>query len=231
MPKRPTKRETKRPAPYDLRAPALRQTSSSMAAALVSPIQQWTPQHHPSIWDPHMGYYPHQTHQPMMPNHMSISAPLPPQPVQAPSQPGQSAPWTSAEDSALIDAKGQGLGWNEIHQRFFPTKSGNACRKRHERLMVKIRTTEWSDVRIQNVMNAYNMPGVREQFWCRIAEPFGERWEDVEKVVCEQQSQSKHNLTKAVLPTRPQGAEDCCQCFASTRTLTSKFWSWRDKRL
>ena len=197
MPKRPTKRETKRPAPYGLKAPASRQTSTSMAAALVSPMTPWTPHHshHQSMWDPHMGYYPQQ-HQPMMQNHMPISAP-PPQPVQAPSHPGQSAPWTSAEDSALIDAKSQGLGWNEIHQRFFPNKSGNACRKRHERLMVKIRTTEWSEGRIQNVMNAYNSPGVREHFWRRIAEPFGERWEDVEKVVCQQQSRSKHNLTKS----------------------------------
>ena len=196
MPKRPTKRETKRPAPYDFKAPASRKTSTTMAAALVSPMSPWPPHHHQSMWDPHMGYYPQQ-HQPMMPNRMTISAPPPPPQVQAPSHPGQSAPWTSAEDSALIDAKSQGLGWNEIHHRFFPNKSGNACRKRHERLMVKIRTTEWSDIRIQNVMNAYNSPGVREHFWRRIAEPYGERWEDVEKVVCQQQSRSKHNLTKS----------------------------------
>ena len=97
----------------------------------------------------------------------------------------------------LIDAKSQGLGWNEIHQRFFPNKSGNACRKRHERLMVKLRTTEWDNARIQRVMAAYNEPGVREEFWSGIAHRFGERWEDVEKVVRQHHLQSKQNLTKS----------------------------------
>ena len=109
--------------------------------------------------------------------------PPPPPPPPITMHPGQSAPWTAADDSALIDAKGQGLGWNEIHQRFFPNKSGNSCRKRHERLMFKLRSCEWSDGRIQNVMNAYNTRGVREHFWRGIADPFGENWQDAEKVV------------------------------------------------
>ena len=200
MPKRTTKRETKRPAPYDLRLPVSRQTSTSMATALASPMSPWPPQHSQSTWDPNMGYYPQQTHQSMMQyNHIPISAPPPPlpQPVQTSSHPGQSAPWTTNEDSTLIDAKSRGLGWNEIHQRFFPNKSGNACRKRHERLMVKLRTTEWDNARIERVMTAYNMPGVREEFWGNIAVRFGERWEDVEKVVCQQHPQAKPSLTKS----------------------------------
>lgn len=84
-----------------------------------------------------------------------------------------------------MDAKGSGLGWNDIHEKFFPNKSGNACRKRHERLMVKLRTTDWDDSRIKRVMAVYNDPGIREEFWSRIAQRCGERWQDVEKVVCQ----------------------------------------------
>ena len=82
-----------------------------------------------------------------------------------------------------MDAKSSGLGWNEIHQKYFTNKSGNACRKRHERLMVKLRTTDWDDERIKQVMAAYNSPGVRQEFWTEIARRVGERWEDVERVV------------------------------------------------
>ena len=95
-----------------------------------------------------------------------------------------------------MDAKSQGLGWNEIHQRHFPLKSGNACRKRHERLIQKLRTTNWDDGRIRKVMTAYNNPGIREQFWTELANRVGEdRWEDVERVVCETVSTRKRALT------------------------------------
>ena len=191
MPKaRSTKRETKRPAPYNLRASAPGHTSGSMATALISPVATWSPHHGPPMWsDPHMGYQ-----QPY--HYIPVSAPQPPPPpMPQPSHPGQSAPWTSDEDSTLIDAKSSGLGWNDIHQRYFPTKSGNACRKRHERLILKLRTTDWDHPRIQRVMAEYNAPRVREEFWSRIAHNVGERWEDVEKVVCQQYSQSQPSLT------------------------------------
>ena len=95
-----------------------------------------------------------------------------------------------------MDAKGSGLGWNEIHQKFFPNKSGNACRKRHERLMVKLRTTDWDDQRIRRVMNEYNAAGLRQDFWTQIARRLGERWEDVERVVCHTIATKNQNLTK-----------------------------------
>ena len=98
--------------------------------------------------------------------------------------PGQSAPWTTEEDNLLIYLKAQGLGWYEIHKRYFKTKSGNACRKRHERLTVKLRTIDWDKARIRKVMNAYDAPGLRQQLWSQIAIEVGERWKDVERVVC-----------------------------------------------
>lgn len=182
MPKKLTKRETKRAAPYNLR-PDRTNTSvtpitTTMAATVASPMQHspWVPHHsYSTSWShPHMGYDP----QPMMPTYIPMAPPQPALP-----QPGQSAPWTIEEDNILIDAKAQGLGWNEIHDRYFKAKSGNACRKRHERLMVKLRTTDWDETRIRKVMNAYNAPGLRQQLWSRVAAEVDERWEDVERVV------------------------------------------------
>lgn len=83
-----------------------------------------------------------------------------------------------------MDAKSEGLAWNDIKLKYFPNKTGNACRKRHERLMQKLRTTDWDEARIRRVTNAYTTSGARERFWKEIARRVDEdRWEDVERVV------------------------------------------------
>ena len=183
MPKaKTTKSETRRPAPYNLRA------STAMATTMVSPISPW---HTPDMNWQHMGY-------PQMDSmiHSYPAQPvMPPQPTPQLHHPGQSAPWSVQEDEVLMNAKAAGLGWNEIHQRYFQTKSGNACRKRHERLMQKLRTTDWDDNRIRRVMTEYGRPGVREKFWGGIANSLGERWEDCERVVCQKASLPEHTLT------------------------------------
>ncbi|KAJ9500745.1 hypothetical protein H2202_003961 [Exophiala xenobiotica] len=135
-----------------------------------------------SLQDQHHMQYPHQS---MMQNYM--------QPVRPPSmtnhqlpqetlpRPSQSGPWTPEEDDILIKAKGQGLAWEEIHKKFFPNKTGNACRKRHDRLLIKARDPTWDEARTQQVVARYNR--VRDQVWRGIAEQVGEKWEDVERVV------------------------------------------------
>lgn len=80
-----------------------------------------------------------------------------------------------------MDAKARGLAWDEIHKRYFPFKSGNACRKRHERVLAKARDTDWDEGRIQRVLNEYNRR--REQIWRTLSDGVGERWEEVEKLV------------------------------------------------
>lgn len=95
-------------------------------------------------------------------------------------RPGQSLPWTPEEDSALLEAKSQDMSWDEIHTQYFPNKTGNACRKRHERLQQKARG-HWDEARIQRVVTCYNRH--REQFWRGLSEQVGERWDEVEKMV------------------------------------------------
>ena len=96
-------------------------------------------------------------------------------------RPGQSGPWTAEEDAVLLEERSRGLAWDDIHNRRFPNKSGNACRKRHERLLAKARDTDWDDNRVHNVLIIYNRH--REDLWKPVAEQVGEKWEDVEKVV------------------------------------------------
>ncbi|RMD39707.1 hypothetical protein DV735_g5426, partial [Chaetothyriales sp. CBS 134920] len=128
--------------------------------------------------------------------------------------PQQAAPWTNGEDALLLDAKSKGLGWNDIHERYFPTKSGNACRKRHERLMVKLRTTDWDETRVRRVWNEYVREGVRREFWEPIAQRCGEQWEDVERVCFQQglkgiraSSQTHHHSrSRSSASSRPGGA-------------------------
>ena len=97
-------------------------------------------------------------------------------------RPGQSGPWNSDEDNVLLDAKSRGMSWEEIHSQHFPNKSANACRKRHERVLAKMRNTDWDDNRIQRVTLAYNRH--RQSMWEPLCKELGESMPEVEKVVC-----------------------------------------------
>ena len=46
-------------------------------------------------------------------------------------------PWSREQDDLLMRVRTQGLGWAPIAHTYFPDKSPNACRKRHERLLEK----------------------------------------------------------------------------------------------
>lgn len=43
--------------------------------------------------------------------------------------------WSTKDDEILIQLRAQGVSWNQMASEHFPSKTGNACRKRHERLM------------------------------------------------------------------------------------------------
>lgn len=42
--------------------------------------------------------------------------------------------WTPSDDEILLAARARGANWAPIQQMHFPTRTANACRKRHERL-------------------------------------------------------------------------------------------------
>lgn len=169
--------------------PSTTNMSATMTPAMAVWPQTQPPQPSTMGWaDPslqeqqHRLQYPHQAMmqnfmQPVRPPSVNSHRPqhdLPPRPV-------QSGPWTAREDDILIKARSQGLAWEEIHKQCFPNKTGNACRKRHDRLLIKARDPTWDEARIQKVVYRYNR--ARESMWRPIADQVGERWEDVEKVV------------------------------------------------
>ncbi len=91
--------------------------------------------------------------------------------------------WVSEDDEKLMDARKQGLNWQPIAARYFPDKTPNACRKRHERLMEKRNAADnWNGVKIEAMAKAYME--LREQMWTILAEQVGERWQTVETKVC-----------------------------------------------
>jgi len=64
-------------------------------------------------------------------------------------------PWTARDDEQLRQARQRGMSWAPIAREFFPTKSANACRKRHERLMDTLANSEGLAPPDSKVMEVY----------------------------------------------------------------------------
>ena len=180
MPKQPTTRKTTRVAPYPL------STTCNMATQVTYyPVSSQTPTMQaptPTGWTSGFAY-PGQSALMQLPEGMNQMPPTP-QNVMHPSlspQPAQNGPWTTEEDEILCDYRTRGFGWAQIQEKHFPSKSANACRKRHERLMTKRRSTDWDETRLESL--AVNYRAMRQQIWGPLADKLGEKWEHVEKAV------------------------------------------------
>jgi hypothetical protein len=90
--------------------------------------------------------------------------------------------WSAKDDETLIQARAQGLNWNQIAPKHFPSKSPNACRKRHERLMEKQNAEQWDGVKLDVLAQAYME--VRRDMWSLLASRVGEKWQLLEAKVC-----------------------------------------------
>ncbi|KAL2074662.1 hypothetical protein VTL71DRAFT_8441 [Oculimacula yallundae] len=123
----------------------------------------------------------------------SISAPRSmPQILQPMSIRASSGAWTPSDDQSLIAARAQGLNWAPIQEAYFPTKTPNACRKRHERLMETRSADDWDDKKLENLAKTYM--DMRREIWSALAAQTGEKWNVVE-VKC--MSQGLKNLQTA----------------------------------
>ena len=90
--------------------------------------------------------------------------------------------WPPENDKRLMEARQQGMNWQPIATKYFPDKTANACRKRHERLMEKRNHTEnWEGVKMETLAKAYNE--LREEMWKILADRVGEKWQTVEAKV------------------------------------------------
>lgn len=136
-----------------------------------------------------------------------------------PSPNDQRAPasaWNDSDDRQLIDARQQGLAWQPIATAYFPSKTANACRKRHERLMERVKVEQWDGIKVEDLAKAYME--VREEMWKILASKVKEgKWKVVEAKVREPTpSTGSHastlapsKLTKIVLePVHGKGSQE-----------------------
>jgi hypothetical protein len=93
----------------------------------------------------------------------------------------RSSSWSAKDDETLIQARAQGLNWNQIGPKHFPSKTPNACRKRHERLMERQNAEQWDGVKLDVLAQAYME--VRREMWSMLAARVGEKWQLVETKV------------------------------------------------
>lgn len=102
-----------------------------------------------------------------------------PQPMTQPR--AASTAWSKEDDEALMSARASGLNWTQIQQRYFPTKTPNACRKRHERLIERKTADSWDKSDFEKLSMAYM--SMRREIWTPLAARVGEKWTVVEQKV------------------------------------------------
>ncbi|KAH8655968.1 hypothetical protein BGZ61DRAFT_372837 [Ilyonectria robusta] len=90
-----------------------------------------------------------------------------------------SGAWTPQDDQQLLSARMQGLNWGQIQANFFQTKTPNACRKRHERLMERKGSDDWDNQKLQRLAREYM--SMRKEIWSGLAARTGEKWNVVEQ--------------------------------------------------
>ncbi|KAK6193994.1 hypothetical protein LQW54_011883 [Pestalotiopsis sp. IQ-011] len=89
-----------------------------------------------------------------------------------------SGAWSPQDDQNLLSARQQGLNWNQIRSTYFPNKTPNACRKRHERLMERKGADDWDVRKFEKIAKEYM--SMRKEIWQPLAHKVGEKWNVVE---------------------------------------------------
>lgn len=90
-----------------------------------------------------------------------------------------SGAWNAQDDQTLLTARAAGQNWSQIQSTFFPTKTGNACRKRHERLMERKGADDWDTRKLERLSKEYM--SMRKEIWQPLAQRCGEKWNVVEQ--------------------------------------------------
>ncbi|KAI3322770.1 hypothetical protein HD806DRAFT_114388 [Xylariaceae sp. AK1471] len=107
----------------------------------------------------------------------SAVAPQQQQQPPIPHRPSSGA-WSQQDDQNLLAARQQGLNWAQIQSTYFPNKSPNACRKRHERLLERRGADDWDARKLERLAKEYM--SMRKEIWQGLAARTGEKWSVVE---------------------------------------------------
>lgn len=98
-----------------------------------------------------------------------------------PQRSGSSA-WTPQNDDILLNARAKGMNWQPIQAQYFPEKTPNACRKRHERLILARSSNEdWEMDKMKELADHYM--SIRDKIWKPLADEMGEKWSTIEAKV------------------------------------------------
>ncbi|KAL2117639.1 hypothetical protein VTJ04DRAFT_7299 [Mycothermus thermophilus] len=89
-----------------------------------------------------------------------------------------SGAWNAQDDSMLLQLRAMGKNWNQIQREAFPGKTGNACRKRHERLMERRGQNDFDTRKLERLCKEYM--NMRKEIWQGLAAKCGEKWNVVE---------------------------------------------------
>ncbi|KAK1752990.1 hypothetical protein QBC47DRAFT_304928 [Echria macrotheca] len=89
-----------------------------------------------------------------------------------------SGAWNQEDDRALLALRAMGKNWNQIQREAFPGKTGNACRKRHERLMERRGQNDFDNRKLERLSKEYM--SMRKEIWQPLAQRCGEKWNVVE---------------------------------------------------
>ncbi|KAI0390791.1 hypothetical protein F5Y17DRAFT_42060 [Xylariaceae sp. FL0594] len=99
------------------------------------------------------------------------------QPAPMPTR-ASSGAWSPQDDQTLLAARQQDLNWQKISTTYFPNKSANACRKRHERLLERRGVDDWDARKMETIAKEYM--SMRKEIWQGLAARTGEKWSTVE---------------------------------------------------
>ncbi|OBT74642.1 hypothetical protein VF21_06389 [Pseudogymnoascus sp. 05NY08] len=117
-------------------------------------------------------YIPNPPMQASAPQYIPQSAPIP-----ISTRPSSGA-WSPEDDITLMTARTQGQNWGQIQDAYFPTKTANACRKRHERLMDRRNSEDWDTLKFEALGKEYM--AMRREIWSPLADRTGDKWAVVE---------------------------------------------------
>ncbi|KAK8200925.1 hypothetical protein M8818_006244 [Zalaria obscura] len=105
------------------------------------------------------------------------------------------AVWSSADDEILLSARASGMNWQPIASKNFPTRTANACRKRHERLMERRNVEDWDGEKLEMLGREYME--VRREMWGLLAARLGERWAVIEAKCMEKGLKNLQNAARS----------------------------------
>lgn len=106
-----------------------------------------------------------------------------------------SGAWSPQDDQNLIHARQSGLNWTQIQDTYFPNKTPNACRKRHERLMERKGADDWDARKLERIAKEYM--NMRKEIWQPLASRVGEKWSVVEAKCMNQGLKNVQNAARA----------------------------------